>query len=254
MITQIKQLTNTLRLFGIHNSIERKIEEAIANNLEPLELVRLLLEEEVDSRKQIAAKRLDTRAHFQFRAELEDWDGTFERGINPQKLKDLGALNFYHNNENLIICGKTGEGKTQLAISLGKRLCRATINTRFHSVNLLFEEVRAARVAGKYLKFISDLKKVDVLILDDFGLRNYTHEEATILMDVLGTRYRKGSTIITSQIDNLGWLRLFEDQAIAEAIVDRLVNPSQKIVLNGGSYRERIQLAKKSKKLDEKGR
>ena len=69
-------------------------------------------------------------------------------------------------------------------------------------------------------------------------------------MDVLGSRYRKGSTIITSQIDNLGWLKLFEDRAIGEAIVDRLVNPSQKIVLNGGSYRERIQLSKKPKKLD----
>lgn len=249
MIIQVKQLTYALRLHGIHNSIERKSAEAIANNLQPLEFIQLLLEEELHFRKQIAEKRLNGRARFQFQAELEDWDSTFERNLNKQKLKDLAMLNFYHNNENLIICGKTGEGKTQLAISLGKRLCREEISTQFHSVNLLFEEVKAARAAGKYLKFIGDLKKVRALILDDFGLRNYTHAEATVLMDILDGRYRTGTTIITSQIDNLGWLKLFEDAAIGEAVVDRLVNPSQKIILNGGSYRERLQQTKRTKNL-----
>ncbi len=241
MLIQVKQLTHTLRLFGIHNAVERRAQEALASNLHPLEFMRIILEEEIGARKLSTSKRLDSRARFQFQAELEDWDGTFERGINKQKLKDLALLNFYHNNENLLICGKTGEGKTQLAISMGKRLCREEITTQFHSVNLLFEEVKAARVAGKYLKFIGALKKSKALILDDFGLRNYTHGEATILMDILDGRYRKGTTIITSQIDNLGWSKLFEDPAIGEAIVDRLVNPSQKILLKGGSYRERIQ-------------
>lgn len=249
MITQVKQLTHTLRLFGIHNAVERRAEEALANNLHPLEFMRLVLEEEIGSRKLIVAKRLDSRARFQFQAELEDWDGSFERGINKQKLKDLAMLNFYHNNENLLIFGKTGEGKTQLAISIGKRICREEISTQFYSVNLMFEEVKAARASGKYLKFVEDLKKIKCLILDDFGLRNYTHEEATVFMDILDSRYRKGTTIVTSQVDNLGWSKLYEDPAIGEAIVDRLVNPSQKILLKGGSYRERIQNERKTKNL-----
>jgi len=247
MLPQVKQLTHQLRLFGIHNSIERLAEEAMTNSLHPLEFIRILLEEEVGARKLVAAKRIDNQARFQFRAELEDWDGTFDRGINKQKIKDLAVLNFYHNHENLIICGKTGEGKTHLAISIGKRMCREEITTQFHSVNLMFEEVKAARAAGKYLKFVTSLKKSKVIILDDFGLRNYTHEEAVILMDILDGRYGVGSTIITSQIDNLGWLKLFEDPAIGEAIIDRLIHPSQKILLKGGSYRERIQNERRAK-------
>ena len=127
MIQQVKQLTQNLRLFGIHNAVERRAEEAVTNHLHPLEFMRIILEEEAGARRLTTAKRLDTRARFQFKAELEDWDGTFERGISKQKMKELAMLNFFRNHENLIICGKTGEGKTQLAISLGKRMCREEI-------------------------------------------------------------------------------------------------------------------------------
>jgi DNA replication protein DnaC len=78
-------------------------------------------------------------------------------------------------------------------------------------------------------------------VLDYFGLRGYSHEEATVLVDVLAERYRKGIVIVTSQVDDKGWKKLFEDQVIAEAIVDRLTRPSQKLALKGGSYREKLQ-------------
>lgn len=248
MLTQVKQLTYALRLHGIHHAIERRAQEALANNLQPLEFARLVLEEELLYRKDIASKRLTSKAKFTLQSCFEDWDHTFDRGVTKTKLNDLAALNFKHNQESLIILGKTGEGKTQLAISLGKRFCQEGYSAHFHSVSLLFEEVLAARAAGKYLKFIQDLKKIELLILDDFGLRSYTHAEATVLMDILDGRYRKGTVIVTSQVDPLGWTKLFEDPVIGEAIVDRLKNPSQKIVLKGGSYRERLK-AKEGGKL-----
>lgn len=251
LVTQIKQLTHGLRLLGMHNSIERRAEEALANNLQPLEFARLILEEEELYRKNLVATRLDNKAKFTLEANLEDWDQTFDRGVTKQKIKDLSQLNFKHNYESLLIVGKTGEGKTQLATALGKRFCQEGLSVQFHSVNILFEEVLAARAAGRYLKLLKDLKKIDLLILDDFGLRSYTHQEATTLMDIFDGRYRKRSVIVTSQVDNLGWAKLFEDPVIGEAIVDRLVHPSQKIVLKGGSYRERLKL-KKEKTVDTK--
>ncbi len=72
-----------------------------------------------------------------------------------------------------------------------------------------------------------------VLILDDLGLRNYTHEKATSMVDILEERYQKGPMIVTSQVEPQGWLKLFEDPVIAEAIVDRLVHPCQKTTLKG---------------------
>ena len=107
-------------------------------------------------------------------------------------------------------------------------------------VNFFFEELIAERTAGRYLAYLKLLVKQQVLILDDLGLRNYTHAEASSLLDLLEERYQKGSILITSQVDPKGWKSLFEDPVIAEAIVDRLTHPSQKIVLSGGSYREKL--------------
>jgi DNA replication protein DnaC len=117
----------------------------------------------------------------------------------------------------------------------------------------LFEEIQAAKAAGRYLNYIPSLIKAKVLILDNLGLRNYTHEEATSLMDILEARYQKAPLIVTSQVEPQGWIKLFEDPVIAEAIVDRRIHPSQKITLKGEkSYREK--LAEKKTGFEKPGR
>lgn len=221
-------------------------------DLNPLDFLRLLLEDEVLYRKNLVTKRLMTRARFRSSADLENWDTSFDRGIHPAKLKELSLGSFCHNRENLILLGKTGEGKTHLAIGLGRRLCQQEIKVSFCSMNLFFEEVFSQKAAGRYLNFLRNFNKAQTVILDDFGLRAYSHEEATILMDLLEERYGKGSLIVTSQIDPKGWLKLFEDPVIAESIVDRILNPSQKITLKGGSYREKLGGKKPQKSQGEK--
>lgn len=241
MLDQIRNLSHQMRLFGIHAAADRRAQEALSGQLHPLEFLRLVLEDELLSRKDRAAKALTTRARFRFKADLEDWDQTFDRGITKQKIRELSTLGFLHNRENLLILGKTGEGKTHLAIAIGKRVCQEGHKTLFLPVNFLFEEISAARAAGRYLSYVKTLIKKEAIILDDFGLRNYTHDEATSLMDILEERYQKGVVILTSQVNPEGWLKLFEDPVIAEAIVDRVVHPSQKLILKGGgSYREKL--------------
>lgn len=239
-IDQVKFLTHKLRLFGIHNAVESRYAELKANNLDPLEMLHLLLEDETLQRRDASTQRLTTKAKFRSYADIEDWDATFDRGITKLKLVELAKGSFCHNQENLIVLGKTGEGKTHLAQAIGRRLCQEEIRVSFTSVNLLFEEIACQKIAGRYLIFIRNLNRAQVLILDDFGIRAYTHDEACIFMDILEERYRKIPVIVTSQVDPRGWLKLFEDPVIAEAIVDRLINPSQKIILKGGSYREKI--------------
>jgi DNA replication protein DnaC len=239
-IDQVKSLTHKLRLFGVHNAVESRYAELKANNLDPLEMLHLLLEDETLQRRDALTQRLLTKAKFRFYADVEDWDTSFDRGIPKQKLVELAKGSFWHNKENVIILGKTGEGKTHLAQAIGRRLCQDEIPVNFTSVNLLFEEIQCQRLAGRYLVYIRTLNRSQILILDDFGIRAYTHAEASTLMDILEERYRKIPVIITSQVDPRGWLKLFDDPVIAEAIVDRLINPSQKIILKGGSYREKI--------------
>ena len=121
-------------------------------------------------------------------------------------------------------------------------------NLRLASVRSSDEELLAARTAGKVLSFLNRLNQTKVLILDDYGLRSYSHEEATFLVELLEARGKKGPVIVTSQVDPAGWEKLYEDPVIAEAIVDRIKNPSQKITLKGGSYRERLGAANRIEK------
>jgi DNA replication protein DnaC len=248
---QMKTLSHNLRLFGVHSGFAARANQAAADSLSHLEFLRLVLEDEVLHRKERVAKMLTTRAKFRSACDLEDWDQTFDRGLTKAKLRDLASHSFVQSNENLLILGKTGEGKTHLAVSLGRRLCAENISTLFLPVNFLFEEVQAAKASGKYLAYVKRLTGVKALILDDFGLRNYTHEEANVLVDLLEERHRKGSVIVTSQADPRGWSKLFEDPLIAEAIVNRLEHPSQWVNLKGGSYREKLQTTlPKGKKLE----
>lgn len=240
IIEQARLLAHQLRLFGVHAHLERRAAQALENQMHPLEFLRLLLEDEALARKDRVAKTLATRARFRSSAELDDWDSTHDRGITKGKLKELASLAFFSSKQNLLLFGKTGEGKTHLAVALGRRLCAEGIQTIFVPVNLLFEEIAAAKAAGKYLDLLRQMNKAKALILDDFGLRSYSHDEATALVDLLEERYQRGIVIVTSQVDARGWLKLFEDPVVAEAIVDRLIHPSQRIVLKGGSYRERL--------------
>jgi DNA replication protein DnaC len=240
---QMKNLSHRLRLFGVHANFERRAAEAAGQSLSHLEFLRLVLEDEMLQRKERTAKMLTTRAKFRSGSELEDWDQSFDRGITKAKLRELSTGSFVQSNENLLLLGKTGQGKTHLAVAIGRRLCTENVSVLFMPMNFLFEEVIAARSAGKYLSYVKRLGQQRVLILDDFGLRSYSHEEATVLVDLLEDRHRKGSVIITSQVDPRGWPKLFEDPVISEAIVSRLEHPSQRVLLAGGDYREKLQIA-----------
>ena len=134
--------------------------------------------------------------------------------------------------------GATGTGKSFLAQAIGHEACASGIEVFFISTNRLFKEIEIADAQGAYLTYLNRLKnRVKILILDDFGLRNYTHREATILYEILEDRYKKCPIIITSQIDPRGWMNLIKDKVIAEAILDRLVATADIIHAKGKSFR-----------------
>jgi DNA replication protein DnaC len=249
MIDQVRNLSHELRLFGIHAEAERRAREGA----DPLTFLASLLQDEKEHRRERTAKALVTRAKFRSSATLADWDHSLDRGLSRLRLKELTRGDFFHRKENLLVVGPTGCGKTHLAIALGKALCEQGIRTKFFSTNLLFEEIRAEKSAGTYLRWLKTLSQTPVIILDDFGLRNYAHDEAVCLMDLLEERYRKGIVIVTSQVAPASWQKNIEDPVIGEAISDRLRNPAAEIVLKGQSYRERFGGKTDPSALDKKG-
>ena len=141
MTDQVRVLSHELRLFGVHGGYAKRVAEAEGQGLTHLEFLRLVLEDEVLQRKNRSAQALLTRAKFRSQVSLEDWDTSYDRGITKQKLRELGSLSFYNNLENLLIIGKTGQGKTHLAVSLGRRLCQENISSVFIPMNFLFSNI-----------------------------------------------------------------------------------------------------------------
>ncbi len=250
MNEQIEALLNEIRLFGLKESFDYRLSQAMEDNLTLQDFSVLILEDELQYRKNKRFELLRKRAKFREQVFLEDFKTSPKRGITKSMVQQFKTLGFIENKENLVFIGGTGAGKSFLSQAIGQAACAGGVETFFISVNKLFKEVEAAEVSGNYLNYVRRIMKFKLLILDDFGLRNYSHAEANILYDLLEDRYQKGPVIITSQVKPQGWRSLFEDEVIAEAILDRLTSCAHIVDVKGDSYRPN-HAPKEKLKLDE---
>lgn len=238
-MSEATTLLNELHFWGIKESIDYRLSEAIEKNLSHQDFLTFLLEDENLYRRNKKSERLRRRAKFRDRVALEEFNPSAKRGVTKSMIQQLKTLYFIDNNENLIFVGGTGAGKTFLSQGIGQAACSAGIECYFVSANNLFREAQIADVSGTYLNFLKKLRKVKLLIIDELGLRNYTHKEATTLLEILEDRYQKCPIIITSQTKPQGWKLLFEDEVVAEAILDRLTACAHIVEVKGDSYRSK---------------
>ena len=244
-MSEVEELLNELKFHGIKESLEYRMTEAMESNLTYQDFLTLILDDEKRYRKNKRSEMLRRRARFKDKVYLEEFSPSVKRGITKSMVQQLKTLNFISNNENLIFVGGTGAGKTFLAQALGHAACASGIESYFISANRLFREVEVAEASGLYLNYLKKIRKTTVLIIDDLGLRNYSHKEATVLLDILEDRYQKAPIIITSQIKPQGWKTLFEDEVIAEAILDRITSCAHIVEVKGESYRSNHKVKKK---------
>ena len=237
---ELDVLLSELKFFGMKQSLTHRLGEAETSSLTHNEFLSLILEDEKLYRRNRRCERLRKRAKFGGRAYLEDFDLSDKRSISKTVIKQFKSLYFINANENIVFVGGTGVGKSFLAQAIGHEACAMGIEVFFISVNRLLKEIEMADAQGIYLSYLNRLKnRVKVLILDDFGLRNYSHKEANIFYEILEDRYQKSPVIVTSQVDPRGWPGLIEDKVIAEAILDRLTACAHIIEIKGPSYRGR---------------
>lgn len=232
------ELLNDLKFFGIKESLTIRIKEAESTSLSYQEFLAYVLEDERLYRRNRRYELLRKRAKFRASCYLENFECSPSRGVGKSTIQNFKSLQFIRNKGNIIFLGGTGVGKSFLAQAIGHEACAVGIEVFFISANRLFKELEIADTQGTYLTYMNKLRKrVELLIIDDFGLRNYTHQEANILYEILEDRYKNGSLLMTSQIRPQGWLSLFEDRVIAEAILDRLTATADTVEVKGTSYR-----------------
>src|SRR5262249_28592344 len=137
-----------------------------------------------------------------------------------------------------LICGATGTGKTSVASALGNAVCREGFSTRYYRVPRLLSDLALAHADGSYPRLLARLARIDVLILDDWGLAPLSAPEGRELLEVLEDRTERRGTIVTSQVPVDGWHDLIANPTVADAILDRLIHNAHKLQLKGESMRK----------------
>lgn len=232
-----RNLLHQLGLNGMAKAFDELEASAEATTLNHPEWLALLLDRELSYRRD---KRLLTRlryAKLRHQACIEDVDYSATRSLDRALFQKLAEGGWIDAHENLILCGPTGVGKSWLASALGHKACRDDRSVLYHRIPKLFADLTLARGDGRYARILRSLGRVQLLILDDWGLEPLDGTARHDLLEILEERYGRRSTIVTSQIPVDKWHELIGNPTYADAILDRVVHNAHRINLSGHSLR-----------------
>jgi DNA replication protein DnaC len=182
------------------------------------------------------AQRLH-RARFKEPKTLEEFDFSFNPQIPAEQLRNLATCGFVERHESVLLCGPVGVGKTHAAQALGHAACRAGYTVLFTKTSAFLRDLAGGRADGSWEPRLRRYLQSDVLILDDFGMREFTSSQAEDLYELICQRFRVGSLLVTSNRAPKDWYPLFPNPVLAESALDRLVNSAHHVILRGRSYR-----------------
>lgn len=227
-----------MRLSAMASLHEHYLEEHRAESMTIDEYLALLVDHQWEDRLNRKIERLIKQARFKQKASLAEVTYSPERNLDKNSFVRLGTLDFIGRKENLIIVGASGTGKSYIAQALGYQACLTEHRVLYTNTAKLLGGLTLSKMDGSYLKEIGKIKRTDLLILDDFGLQAFDKRTREIMMDIIDERHNETSTIIASQIPVSAWHELIGEGTIADAILDRIVNSSHRIKLQGESLRK----------------
>jgi DNA replication protein DnaC len=227
-----------LRLQGIADAYLLQLQDPNMNELSFEERFGLLVDHQWTERQNRQLNRLLRGAKLRVQACPEDIDYQTPRGLDRAVIRQLLAGQWLTSHHNLLVTGPTGIGKTYLICALATAACRQGFEVRYYRMSRLMQDILLAKGDGSYGKLASQLGKVDLLILDDWGLAPLAAVESRELLDILDDRVSLHSTCLASQLPVELWHQHFADPTLADAILDRLIHRAHRIKMTGDTMRK----------------
>jgi DNA replication protein DnaC len=230
-----------LGLSGMLGTLEARLAEARAGTLGHAELLQVLCEDELARRDAAKITRRISAARFPAGATLEDFDFGYNPKLPAAAIRDLARLEFIAAGEGILAYGPVGVGKSHLAAALGHQACRRGHDVTFTTCSRLLAHLAGGHADRSFETRVRKLARITVLICDDFAMREFTAAQADDLYELLTERVgRPGrSLILTSNRSPSDWYPLFPNAVVGESILDRVLNTSHHLLLDGKSYRPR---------------
>jgi DNA replication protein DnaC len=227
-----------LKLTGMLDTMEARTELARTTDLSATEFLALLLDDEIDRRRQATLRRQEKAAGFESSRRLSQFDFSLVPTLDRRLVLEMSTCQFIVRHENWLIHGPSGVGKSHLATAIGYEAIRQGMTVHSGSTHHLVADLIGSRSDGTHAKRMNRLVGLDLLILDDFGLRTHTPSGAEELYEIVRRRYERGSILLTSNRAPEEWPAVFGDDLLASAALDRLTHHAHITCITGKSYRQ----------------
>jgi DNA replication protein DnaC len=237
MDKEIQALCKRMKLPGVYGSYERITREAREQKITFSEYLIQILRSESESRDEKGILKRIHQAHFPTIKRFESLEEGRLAIEAKDRLPELKKLDFLTNNQNLIMIGNSGSGKTHIAISIGIKACERGYKVLFKTAAGLINELKEAKSQKQLLRFQKNWASVSLVIIDELGYLSFDLEGAELLFEYLALRYEQKGTIITSNLIFSEWIKIFKDQALTMALLDRITQNALILNMNGPSYR-----------------
>ena len=234
-VTKMKQM----KFYGMHHAFKTAIESGNTDPYTLDEFISMLIDAERDETHNRRIERSIKNARFHYKSNIESINFDESRNLDRNLVLRLAGCEFVEKNENILITGSTGVGKSYLGTALGYQACIEGFKVSYFNTNKLFAKLKMAKADGSYLRELAKIQRQEVIILDDFGLQALDSQNRITLLELIEDRHNNGSVIVTSQIPVQGWHDIIGEKTIADAILDRLIHQSHRLELKGESMRKK---------------
>ena len=237
MNESLQSALKKLRLSGMSQTLEVRLQEAAGNRLNHAEFLELVLQDELSIRSDRLVGRRVKAAAFREQKTLDDFDWQFNLSIKKKQVFELATCQFIHQGKDVLLIGPPGTGKSHLAQAIGQQAIRQGLTVRYRSIfDLVRDFLHDEAFAGQE-KTLAQYLKPDLLIIDDMGIKPLPRRSGEYFFEVIMRRYEVKSTMMTSNRPLEDWGKLIGDVPAATAILDRFLHHAEVVTISGKSYR-----------------